>query len=219
MKGTEKKTTTRTLAVVAAITAAASLTVAVTACTSDSTSSSSSSGASGSSTSSSSSGGSSSGDGGTSTTLYERLGKRDGIAKAVDAIVAEELKDPEIASYFFFQGGAPANGHPTADQVKKCLTFQLSHVAGGTEAYPPAASETGGFTCRDMGTAHVQLHIPDSVFTKFLTIAGQVLTQAGVAKADIDTIAGVLDSTRGTIVDKTKDGGPFQPPASDAGGD
>lgn len=208
------KTHLRTLAIAAAIAAATSLGAAVTACSSDDSAPAKAAvlDAGGTTPDAGGGGGGDAGDGGTSTTLYERLGKRAGIAKAVDAIVAEELKDPEIASYFFFQASAPGNGHPTADQVKLCLTFQLSNASGGAEAYPPAPSETGGFTCRNMKASHAELHIPDSVFTKFLTIAGGVLQSAGVAKGDIDVIASVLDGFRSSIVDPAKDGGPFVPP-------
>ncbi|MBL8608154.1 MAG: group 1 truncated hemoglobin [Myxococcales bacterium] len=158
---------------------------------------------------------------GPTTILYERLGKRDGIARAVDAIVAEELKDPEIASYFFFQAGAPGNGHPTADQIKKCLVFQLSSATGGPEVYPPPPSDTGGYTCRSMTEAHASLHIPDSVYTKFINVAGGVLQGLKVDNADIETIAIFLDAFRSVIVDTTRDGGPFVPPGDggDGGGD
>ena len=106
----------------------------------------------------------------------------------VDAIVTETLKDPEIASYFFYQSGAPANGHPTADQIKSCLVFQIASATGGAETYPPAASETGGFTCRTMVDAHANLHIPNSVFFKFVTTAATVLLGLGVSNDDASTV-------------------------------
>jgi hypothetical protein len=144
--------------------------------------------------------------------LYDRLGKHDGIAKAVDAIVAEELKDPEIASYFYFQVQSPITaGHPSADQIKECLVAQLGNAAGGPEQYPLTAS--GGFQCRGMTAAHAKLGIPDGVFTKFLTIAAGVLKSAGVSDADIKTVGGVLDSTRTQVAqDKTRQTGSFMPP-------
>lgn len=156
------------------------------------------------------SGGMSSGAGGGSAgTLYDRLGKKDGIAKAVDAIVAEELKDPEIASYFFFQVQMPVTaGHPSAAQIKECLVLQLGNAAGGPEAYP--ATVSGGFQCRGMTAAHASLGIPSGVFTKFLTIAAGVLKQAGVGDEDIKTVGGVLESTRGQVAqDTTRESGPF----------
>src|ERR1700679_133812 len=50
------------------------------------------------------------GDAGPST-LYSRLGGHAGIRGAVNAIVGQELENADINSYFFFQAGAPGNGH------------------------------------------------------------------------------------------------------------
>jgi len=146
------------------------------------------------------------------SSLYDRLGKHDGIAKAVGAIVAEELKDPEIASYFFFQVQTPVPaGHPTAGQIEECLVAQLGNAAGGPETYPMTAS--GGFQCRGMTAAHAKLGIPDGVFTKFLTIAAGVLKSAGVADADIEKVGGVLEGARVQVVqDHTRQTGSFVPP-------
>lgn len=181
----------------------------VAGCSDDETPATSSGGSSG---SSSSSGGSSSGgamDAGATTTLYERLGKKEGITAAVDAIVAEELKDPEIASYFFFQVQTPVPaGHPSAGQIKECLVAQLGSVSGGPETYP--ATVSGGYVCRDMVSAHSALGIPNGVFTKFVTIAAGVLKSAGVADADITIVGGVLEGTRSAVAqDKTRENGMF----------
>ncbi|HEY8078025.1 MAG TPA: group 1 truncated hemoglobin [Labilithrix sp.] len=146
------------------------------------------------------------------SSLYERLGSHDGIAKAVDAIVAEELKDPEIASYFFFQVQSPLPaGHPSADQIKECLVAQLGAASGGPEKYP--ATTSTGFQCRSMTAAHAKLGIPDGVFTKFLTIAAGVLKTAGVMDADIQTVGGVLEGARGDVAqDHSRQDGMFVPP-------
>jgi hypothetical protein len=146
--------------------------------------------------------------------LYERLGGHDGISKAVDAIVAEELKDPEIASYFYFQMQNPLPaGHPSAAQIKECLVAQLGNGAGGPEMYPMTAS--GGFQCRGMTAAHAKLGIPDGVFTKFLTIAAGVLKSANVMDADIQTVGGVLEGARVQVVqDHARQTGSFVPPTT-----
>ncbi len=139
------------------------------------------------------------GDSGSTDTLYKRLGGHDGIRKAVEAIVAAELADTEIAS-FFGQVGMP--GHPNADQIEECLTIQLGSVAGGTETYPVMLDAThGSFQCRSMKAAHVALHIPASTFDKFVTIAAGKLKALGVADADITTIGTVLVGTKSDIVD------------------
>lgn len=160
------------------------------------------------------------------STLYSRLGGRAGIAGAVDAIVTQELMDPEIASYFYFQvtpgsGGAPpVDGHPNVAQLKSCLVNQLANAAGGPEAYPGAPADNMGWQCRDMTASHAGLRIPGSVFDRFVTIAAGVLMTAGVSSADIATIGGVLNSTRMVVAQGTdRDGGAFIPPTSaDAGG-
>lgn len=164
-------------------------------------------------TAASSSGAATSSSGGAATTLYDRLGKKDGIRAALTTIVNEELKDPEVASFFFRQAGAPGNGSPTAAAIIECLTNQLGAAAGGpvSEVVYPTTVPNGAVThvCRDMNASHAGLGIYSSVFDKFVGIAGGVLTTAGVAAADITTVANVLVSTKGDVVDsqRTDDGG------------
>jgi hemoglobin len=147
------------------------------------------------------------------TTLYERLGGNSGIAGAVDAIVAAEVQDPDIASFFAPNG---QSGHmPTVAQIKACLVLQLGNAAGGPEVYPGTVA--GGFTCRSMKAAHASLHIGNGTFDKFISIAAMTLMTAGVSAADIGTIGGVLTSLKPDIVDPSApDGGPFMG-GSDAG--
>ncbi len=180
--------------------------------TSPGSSTSSSGGSSGASSSSGNTSSSSSGStGGDAGTLYDRLGKKEGIAAAVKAIVEAELADPEIASYFAVvgQGGGP----PSAAAIEECIVLQLGNAAGGPEQYPSATS--GGYMCRDMKKAHAELGIPAGTFDKFVTIAAGVLTSAKVDAADIATIGGVLNSTKGDVVtDTSRDAGSFQLDAS-----
>ncbi|MBK6464643.1 MAG: hypothetical protein IPF92_27115 [Myxococcales bacterium] len=148
------------------------------------------------------------------TTLYERLGKLDGIKTAVKAIVVEELKDANIRSYFYFQLNATP-GRPTPAQIEECLSNQLAKIAGGPEQYPLTVA--GGFVCRsDMKAVHADLRIPGATFDKFIEIAGGVLTAAKVAPADIKAVADALVATKGAVVDPAASGD-FKPP-TDAGG-
>lgn len=142
-------------------------------------------------------------------TLYARLGGNEGIKKAVHAIVVEELKDPELASYFFFQVQKPVTaGHPTADQIEECFVLLVGNAAGGPELYP--AKVSGGFECRGMTESHKTLGIPGGVFTKFNMIAAGVLKGAGVKDDDLKVLGGVLESTREEVAqDKTRDTGKF----------
>lgn len=134
------------------------------------------------------------------STLYTRLGGNAGIKTAIDAIVADELKDPEIAAFFSQNDGTHA-GHPSAGQIKECLVLLLGNASGGPEKYPGTVS--GSFTCRSMKDAHGDSHIPATSFDKFVSIAAATLKKAGVSDSDIGIIGGVLNGTKTDVVDPT----------------
>jgi hypothetical protein len=136
------------------------------------------------------------------STLYSRLGGHAGIRKAVDAIVAAELMDTKIASFFFNQVASPVPaGHPTVDQLSECFTDLLGSAAGGPEQYPmPVTDEAGVFVCRDLAAIHQPLGISGGTFDTFIMIAATELSTLGVAAADITTIGTVLEGTRGAVV-------------------
>jgi hypothetical protein len=191
----------------------------------------SSSSSSGGSSSGGSSSGSSSGGSADAGTLYSRLGGHAGIRGAVDAVVAKELADNDIQSYFFNQVATPVPaGHPTADQIEECFTDLLGKIAGGPESYPTtvttlddAGADAGSFTCRDMMTIHQPLKISGGTFDAFVMNAGAVLTAAmgtgpyTYTAADIQTVAGALVSTKADIVDPAQaDAGEQAFPGPDA---
>jgi hypothetical protein len=137
-------------------------------------------------------------------TLYQRLGGHPGIRTAIDNVVAAELQDSQIASYFVFQGGAPANGHPTADQIEECFTDLVGSLpaVGGPETYPTTVTtDAGAFTCRSMMTIHQPLLISGGTFDAFILIAGTSLQAQGVSTADLATLAQALEATKPQIVD------------------
>ena len=141
--------------------------------------------------------------------LFTRLGGEPGLVKLIDALVAAEVADPEIASYFVFNG-APAAGHPSVTQIKECFVKQVGTALGGPGfTYPTAVS--GGFQCRDMGTAHKDLHIGGLTFDKFATIAAATATAAGVPADGLAALSGFLTANRPLIVDPAREdaGGPF----------
>ncbi len=133
------------------------------------------------------------------STLYQRLGEEAGIASAVDAIVAAEVMDPEIAA--FFAPNTEPGAVPNVAQIQECLVAQLGAAAGGPQTYPTTVS--GGYTCRDMASSHEGLGISGDVFDKFVMIAAGVLIDAGVAQADVEVVGSVLNGTRGAIVEDT----------------
>ena len=152
-------------------------------------------------------------DAGTTTTLYERLGKRDGIAKAVKDVVEGtmgEAADPQILSYFAIRtghtGATPTAGNPNLGVVEDCFTQFVAKAAGGPEAYPYVSTAAGanGFTCRDMATTHTGLGITSAAFQKFVSIAAAKLAAAGVSQADLQTLGGALLGTASDIVDKAR---------------
>ncbi len=138
-------------------------------------------------------------------TLYTRLGGHAGIRAAIDAIVAQELMDPDIASYFFNQTASPIPaGHPNADQISECFTDLLGNVAMGPEPYPTTVTDdAGSFTCRDMATIHKPLDISGGTFDKFVLIAAGELQTLGVAAADITAVGAALNGTKSIIVNAT----------------
>jgi hypothetical protein len=137
------------------------------------------------------------------STRYERLGGHTGIRAAVDKVLAQELADPDIASYLFNQLAVTTPpGHPNADQVAECFTYQLANVAGGPEPYPATVTTAAGsWTCRDMVASHKFLHISGGTFAKFVLIATTELQSLGVSADDVATIGSALESTRTDIVD------------------
>jgi hypothetical protein len=153
------------------------------------------------------------------TTLYERLGGHSGIRSAVNAIVAAELTNQDIASYFFFQSGAPGNGHPTPDQIEECFTDLVGSAAMGPETYPTTiTTDAGAYTCRSMQAIHQPLLISGGTFDTFVMIAGSTLTSAGVSSDDVTTLASVLNSTKTDIVTSSlADAGLQSYPGTDAG--
>jgi hypothetical protein len=139
-------------------------------------------------------------------TLYGRLGGHAGIRAAVNAITAQEILDPDIASYFVFQAGAPANDHPTVDQIEECFTDYIGSLkaVGGPETYPTTVTADGGmFACRDMMAIHAPFNITGGTFDKFIAIAGEVLQENGVSNADLMTLASALESTKMQVAGAT----------------
>jgi hypothetical protein len=154
-----------------------------------------------------------------STTLYDRLGGHAGIRSAVNAIVAAELQNQDIASYFFFQGRAPGNGHPTPDQIEECFTVLVGQAAGGPETYPATiTTEAGAYTCRSMQDIHAPLLISGGTFDTFIMIAGATLASAGVSSADVSTLASALVATKPQIVASSLADAGSEPFPGDGGG-
>lgn len=167
-------------------------------------------------------------DAGPTSTLYDRLGGGPGINALVDAIIAEEVKDPEIASYFVFNvQTTPPAGHPTVADIKACIALQITAAIDSTKGTYPG-KVASGYQCRDMKTAHAMFHIGNGTFDKFAAIAVQVATAAAqksgtVTADDLKLVGTFLASQKPLIVDPAApDSGFFDaglPPADSGAND
>jgi hypothetical protein len=129
-------------------------------------------------------------------TVAARLGGFPGIQaflskKAVPAL----LFDPEIAAFF---------GHlsESADDIDTCLAMLLDHDLGGSSAHFGAVLKDGHQCRSSMSDIHRDRKITDAVVDKFIGIVGQQAKLAGVADADIQEVAKVLDRYRGGVRNK-----------------
>ena len=129
-------------------------------------------------------------------TVSARLGGFDGILAFLEnAVVPAELGDPEIAPFFARLTESPAD-------IEQCLAMLLDHDLGGESPHFGAVLADGHQCRSSMSNIHRGLEIPDRIVTKFILIAGQQAALAGVAQADIQEIANVLDSYRGGVRNK-----------------
>jgi hypothetical protein len=129
-------------------------------------------------------------------TVSSRLGGFPGILGFLEsAVVPAELADPEIAPFFIRLTESPSD-------IEQCLAMLLDHDLGGGSAHFGAVLADGHQCRSSMSNIHRGLNIPDAIVTKFILIAGQQAALAGVAPADIQEIAHVLDSYRGGVRNK-----------------
>lgn len=140
-------------------------------------------------------------------TLYDRLGGHGCIRKLLTNVVAQSLKDPQLASYFVQNLPCTRPGHPTPHQLIACFTDLVGSAAGGTEAYPSTTPD--GWACRSMKESHSALHVPNDAFDKLITTAAAVAVVGNVSPQDIAALGALLGSTRAQIVDPTAPDGGF----------
>lgn len=131
-------------------------------------------------------------------TIYERLGGEEGIRTVVeDAVLNRIAADPKINAFFFNEG-------VDISITINCLVDQLGFLTGGPQIYP-------NDNCRDMKTSHEGMGVSDQDFNDLAGHFVMALTDAGVAQADIDVIAGALTDMYPDIVeDPTNDGSVYQ---------
>ena len=113
-----------------------------------------------------------------STTLYERLGEEAGITQVITDFLTRVVSDPKINGYFL-------NSSVNQAHLKGCLVTQVADLAGGPQDYA-----TSG--CKDMLTAHQGMGISTNDYNDLAGHLVGALTTAGVAQADIATLASVV---------------------------
>jgi hypothetical protein len=131
------------------------------------------------------------GDEGNEGSVSSRLGGRAGILAFLETLVVPaELADPEIAPFF-------TQLTESADDIEQCLANLLDHDLGGESPHFGAVLADGHQCRSSMSEIHRGRAIPDRIVDKFIVIVGQQATIAGVAPADIQAVADVLDRYRG----------------------
>lgn len=126
--------------------------------------------------------------------VYSRLGEAKGVQAVVADFLARVNADEKINGYFL-------NASLDATRLAGCLEKQIGSLTGGPEKYD----------CKSMKDAHKDLHISKLDFDDFRGHLSDALVAAKVAKADIDTVLGVLDPMSADIVtDATSDGTIYQ---------
>lgn len=134
--------------------------------------------------------------GGGNTTVSARLGGVQGIYTFLrDRAVPALLADAEIASFF-------GNLTESADDIEQCLALLLDHDLGGPSPHNGAVLADGHECRSSMTNIHRGRKIPDRIVTKFINIVGQQAAAAGIAPADIQAAADVLNRYRGGVRNK-----------------
>jgi truncated hemoglobin YjbI len=126
--------------------------------------------------------------------VYVRLGKAAGIETVVLDFLTRVKADAQINGYFL-------NSSLDEAHLASCLEKQIGNATGGPEKYD----------CKNMKDAHKDLHISKLDFDDLVGHLSDALVAAKVAKADIDTVLGVLGPMSADIVtDTTNDATIYQ---------
>ena len=113
--------------------------------------------------------------------LYDQLGQKPGITKAVEEFYERVLADPSLQHYF-----ADAD----VDRVRAHQVSLLSSVTGGPQQYSGRALDV---THRRLGVTHEH-------FDKVVDHLATTLDDLGVPVEVRDQVTGVLDSQREAVV-------------------
>jgi hemoglobin len=119
--------------------------------------------------------------------LYDRLGKEEGISKVVDDFVANVVADDDIKEVHkkhFKEGDVPL--------LKRKLIDQIGQETGGPQKY----------TGKNMKDAHKGLEITNKDFDALVNDLAKAMDKNKVAEDDKNTILKVLETMRKDVVEK-----------------
>ena len=116
------------------------------------------------------------------TTLYERLGGADGIARLVDDLVAAHLRNPVIKTRF--------ENIKDLDHAKQMAREFFCAGAGGPEAY----------TGRDMLTAHRGMNISEQEYLAAMDDIVGAMDKNGIDDESKKDVIAILYSLKGQII-------------------
>lgn len=128
------------------------------------------------------------------STLWDRLGGEDNVAKVVDEFVRTAAKDPEVN---FDRGGKFKLDDETLAHVKKAMVTYISSLTGGPYQY----------TGKQMKEAHKGMGITDKEFNATAGHLRKALEKYGAKPADVDEVMKAVAAARASVVEKGKDSG------------
>lgn len=139
-------------------------------------------------------------DSGVELTLYQRLGEAAGIQTVIEDFVGRVVADPAINGYFL-------NANVSGSRVVTCLVKQVGALTGGPQTYPAEGEGPDADGCRNMTDAHAGMGVSAQDYGDLAGHLVAALSDAGVAQADIDVLAGALTDPAfvATIVEDTSD--------------
>ena len=119
------------------------------------------------------------------TTLYERLGRYDGIARITDEYLRGVRSDPQLARFI-------GRGADSLVRARQLLKDQLCAMTGGPCAY----------IGRDMKTAHGGLGITEADWSLNMKYMSAAVAKAHVADGDRDEFLALIEALKQQIVEK-----------------
>lgn len=125
------------------------------------------------------------------TTLWERLGGKDGVTKVVDEFAALALANKKVD---FTRGGKYPVDADKAAEMKKMLVEMVSEASGGPLKY----------TGKSMKEIHKGMEITDEQFDALAADLKSVLEKNGVKPDDVKAVLEAVGKTRKAIVEEKK---------------